>query len=120
VFSFLFNERIEVQKKELEELTREQSRLHELKKNLKQRNERLSQTRETYFKRTLDQYKNDTNDFRSKRECNKDDVLNELKNLWRFKSQQEKEILSIDFSSLNRSLSYKKMCSDQFVMIIFN
>ncbi len=84
-----------MKKKELTEAEAEYNKIYDLNRSMKQRNERLNKTKESNVRRTLDQYKEDTNEYRSKQPLNKDHVLAEMKELWRWKQSQEREIASI-------------------------
>ncbi len=69
--------------------------MYDFNRSMKLRNERLTKTKENNVRRTLDQYKEETNDYRSKQLLNKDHVLDEMKDLWKWKKSQEREIASI-------------------------
>jgi hypothetical protein len=48
--------------------------------------------------KALEDYKNFSNQFNSRQKCDKDEVMIEMKKVWDFKQEQEKELLSNDLS----------------------
>ena len=68
--------------------------LSEKNQNLKQRNQRLSQTKDAQMKRTLNEYKEYTKRIQSEKRCEKEEVMEEMKDLWNFKQGEEREVSS--------------------------
>jgi hypothetical protein len=94
IIVYLHLYRIETAKKDVSEALVEYNKMYDLNRSLKLRNERLSKTKEVNVARTLQQYKTETNDYRSKQSLNKDHVLAEMKELWKWKQSQDREIAS--------------------------
>lgn len=67
----------------------------ETNKNLKQRNERLYETKLNNMEKAVNDYKSYAKEYTGKYDCDKEDVLKELKNLWNYKQSQERDMLSI-------------------------
>lgn len=80
------------------------SKLVEKNQNLRERNARLIQTKEHNIQKALDDYKNFTTEINSRKRCDKDEVISEMKDLWKFKQSQEKELLG-KISFRNKILS---------------
>lgn len=72
----------------------ELKKLREINQNLAQRNQRLELTRNYNFNKATDEYKTYNRDVNSRKLCTRDEVLQELKDLWRFKLSEEKSVLS--------------------------
>ena len=86
--------RIGIIQNELKEAEKELDLLVEKNQNLKQRNQRLNSTKEYQMNKTFEDYKKFIEDTNSKKKCDKDEVNMYMKDNWRFKQMQEKEILS--------------------------
>ncbi len=55
--------------------------------------------------KALEDYKTFSNQFNSRKKCEKDEVVVEMKKLWDFKKDQEKELLSIiQINQINQSI----------------
>ena len=76
------------------EVKNELDLLNEKNQNLKQRNHRLSQTKDAQMKRTLDEYKEYTKRIQTEKRCEKEEVMAEMKDLWNFKQGEEREVSS--------------------------
>ena len=87
----------------MSEVKKELDLLYEKNLNLKQRNQRLSQTKEIQMKRTLDEYKGYTKRIQTEKRCEKEEVMAEMKDLWNFKQGEEREVSSEHFSLKNIS-----------------
>jgi hypothetical protein len=87
----------------LSEVKKELDLLAEKNQNLKQRNQRLNQTKENQMKRTLDEYKDYTKRIQTEKRCEKEEVMAEMKDLWNFKQGEEREVSSEHFSLKNKS-----------------
>ena len=46
------------------------------------------------MRRTLDEYKDFTKKIDAEKRCEKEDVMQEMKEMWKFKQSQEREVLS--------------------------
>jgi hypothetical protein len=83
-----------VKEQELTEAKEELTKLLEANRSLKERNERLHESKGNQMNKASSEYKNYRKDLNARTECTKDDVLAELKDLWTFKQGQEREVLS--------------------------
>lgn len=86
-------ERITVKEKEIEDSNDELNKLTEVNQNLRQRNKRLQETRQYNMNRAIEEYKQFNKDFNAREVCSRDQVLNELKDVWRFKLNEEKAVI---------------------------
>lgn len=82
-----------MKEKELADCDDELNKLVETNQNLRQRNRRLQETRLYNMERASDEYKSFSRDFNSRENCAREHVLNELKDLWRFKLNEEKSVI---------------------------
>jgi len=60
---------------------------------LRQRNIRLTETRERDMARAIEDYRAYNKEINSKNVCDKDQVIEEMKNVWKYKQAKEKELL---------------------------
>ena len=84
-----------MKEKELEDANFALKDLSEKNENFNQRNERLKETKDFYLKKAIKDFKNLTNETDKQKKCEKEDVLNEMKDLWNFQKQLDDELIGI-------------------------
>lgn len=82
-----------MKEKELEDTNFALKELIEKNENSLQRNQRLKENREYYMKKALRDYKQFTNQLDSQGKCEKEDVLSEMKNLWKKEKEHNDELI---------------------------
>ncbi|CAF0728239.1 unnamed protein product [Brachionus calyciflorus] len=109
-FEAITTYKINLKEKELQEANEELNKLVERNFYLKERNDRLNQAKEQNIRKALQDYKNYTNEINSRKRCERDDVLCELKNLWAFKESLDKDLLEIrkDIKNTEKEISKSK------------
>lgn len=90
--------RITVKEKELLDCNDELNKLVEINQNLTQRNRRLYETRVYNMERASEEYKSFNKQVNAKEQCSREEVINELKDLWRFKLSEEKNLISMSYT----------------------
>jgi hypothetical protein len=65
---------------------------------------RLSETRERDMAKAIDDYRTYNKEINSKSVCDKDQVIEEMKNVWKYKQTKEKELLGKNYQT---KLKYK-------------
>ncbi|RNA33129.1 coiled-coil domain-containing 83-like [Brachionus plicatilis] len=94
-FQAITGYKISLKDKELKDANEELNKLVERNFFLKERTDRLNQTRLQNIHKAMTEYKTFTHQLNSQPRCERDDVIIELKNLWTFKSSLNKELVEI-------------------------
>ena len=84
-----------MKKREVDEAKQELNMTMEMGDALKQRIERLKETRDYHFNKAFEDYM----EFKSKNDqmtpCDKDEVISEMKELWKVRKQQEQSVIDL-------------------------
>lgn len=91
-FQAITGYKISLKEKELKEANDELNKLVERNFFLKERTDRLNQTKIQNIQKAMSDYKSFTHQLSSQPRCERDDVITELKSFWSFKSSLNQEL----------------------------
>lgn len=110
IHNYFTNNRITNLEKDLEEVREEFFKLTEKKYQLEQRNQRLNETLALNFSKAFDDFRQFKNGIRLQKPCERDEVTEEMKLLWRLKQSHDDEIAIIkkDIKALDKEINVNK------------
>lgn len=94
----LFSLRIGLKEKELEDANFALKELTEKNSHFHQRNKRLTETRDYYIQKTIQENKEFLTQIDKQEKCEKEHVLKEMQNFWDFKKGLEDQIFGNNIS----------------------
>lgn len=82
-----------MKEKELQDANDDLKKTLDVNQNLRQRNGRLRDTRSYNMEKASEDYRTFNREMNSRAQCSREEVINELKDVWRFKLNEEKSVL---------------------------